>query len=504
MMRIWERSLAGQFIVFLLLALLLAQGLTMLITRGDQRRAVREFYDNELISRASTLANVLSGTPDRFRADIAHASSTTLSRFWVSPVVPAEAAAWGGEAIERIEQPLSDSSIGDEPPHGRLAGHGVAESIGAETALANMDTAAPRFPDHTRWYRFSDSNGLGVAIPLGDGSWLNAAYYKAFPSEFWKPQTLLSLGITAATLCLLGIVAARRIARPLRQLASFADALGRGESLPLPEYGPEDIRRTSIAFNRMQSRLLRFVEDRTRMLAAISHDFRTPLTSLRLRAEHITDEGVKGKILETIAEMQAMTEATLTFAKEEATAEQTRAADLCSLVESLCDDLIELGQDVVFIGGERTVYRCRPDALRRAIRNLIENAVRYGGHARVSLVHDERGIEIRIADEGPGIPDNLHEYVFSPFSRLERSRNRQTGGVGLGMSIARAIARHHGGDVVLRANNPGLVAVVMLPEQAGFGPALPDDTASEAGRLVSPQARAAVAMASQPEALTRR
>ena len=199
------------------------------------------------------------------------------------------------------------------------------------------------------------------------------------------------------------------------------------------------------------------------MLAAISHDLRTPLTSLRLRAEFVTDHDVQEKMLKTIDEIQTMTEAALAFVREEATAEATRTVDLSALVESLCDDLAELGHDVTFIDGAAINYRCRPDALRRAIRNLIENAVRYGECARVSVLRTAKSIDIAVEDDGPGIPDEVMEQVFAPFYRLEDSRNRETGGVGLGLSIARAIARHHGGDVVLDNRAKGLQATISLP-----------------------------------------
>jgi signal transduction histidine kinase len=275
---------------------------------------------------------------------------------------------------------------------------------------------------------------------------------------------VVSVAVTAVVLSVFGIIVARGIARPMRRLAVAAEALGRGESVaPLPEAGPDDIRNTAEAFNRMQERLQRFVEDRTRMLAAIGHDLRTPLTTLRLRAEFVADAEEREKMLATIAEVQKMTEATLAFAREEATAEGTRAVDLPALVESLCDDLAELGRDVTFQEGPKISYRCRPDALRRAVRNLVENAVRYGERARVHVARSGDGVEIVIEDDGPGIPDGAAEQVFAPFFRIENSRNPETGGVGLGLSIARTIVRHHGGDIAL-ANQPrGLRATISLP-----------------------------------------
>jgi signal transduction histidine kinase len=251
----------------------------------------------------------------------------------------------------------------------------------------------------------------------------------------------------------------------MRRLAEVADGLGRGEAVePLPEAGPEEVRRTARAFNEMQRRLRRFVEDRTRMLAAIGHDLRTPITSLRLRAELLEDEEARSRILATLDEMQRMIEATLAFAREEASREATRTVDLGALVESVCVDLADLGLDTAYEPGPRLACACRPDSLRRAVRNLVENAARYGRRARVTALRQGAELVVRVDDDGPGIPPEALERVFAPFVRLEESRSSETGGVGLGLAIARTIARAHGGDVRL-ANRPegGLRAELALP-----------------------------------------
>ena len=262
------------------------------------------------------------------------------------------------------------------------------------------------------------------------------------------------MAVTAAALSLIVTLMVRRITRPMAELAAAAERLGRGETVPaIAEHGPLDIRQTMRAFNRMRGRLQRFVQDRTRMLAAISHDLRTPITTLRLRAEFVDDEETRAKILETLDEMQRMIEATLAFAREEAAAEDTRTVDLAALVESVAADLADLGQEVAFSGPERLPYACRPIGLKRAVRNLIENAVAYGERARVTLEPAAVAVRIVIEDDGPGIPEADFERVFAPFVRLEESRSRETGGIGLGMAIARSIVRGHGGDIEL-ANRP--------------------------------------------------
>ena len=193
-----------------------------------------------------------------------------------------------------------------------------------------------------------DATGMGLAVRLANGAWLNTAFAKPAQDGFWTSQSTVALGLSALSLSIIAIFAARGIAHLAPAGRSGRSPRSWSGVVPLPETGPDDIRRTAEAFNRMQARLHRFVDDRTKMLAAIGHDLRTPLTSLRLRAELVPDEDVREKLLSTITEIQTMTEATLAFAREDATAENTRTVDLSALVESLCDDLAELGYDVSF------------------------------------------------------------------------------------------------------------------------------------------------------------
>jgi signal transduction histidine kinase len=244
---------------------------------------------------------------------------------------------------------------------------------------------------------------------------------------------------------------------------------------PLEERGPEEIRRTASAFNQMQARLHRFIDDRTKMLAAIGHDLRTPLTSLRLRTEFVKDEEIQRKMLATIEELQNMTEAAIAFARGQSTEEETRPIQLEALVGSICDDQEDLGYPVTLVRAEKITYRCRPDGLRRAVRNIVENAVRYGGEANVSIHRTASSVDIVVDDRGPGIPDAMREKVFAPFFRLEASRNKQTGGIGLGLAIARAVVRQHGGDIVFVSKDAGMRTIISLPRH--------DE--SEAGRTVT-------------------
>ena len=474
MRRWWTHSLAAQFIGLMLLALALSQGIGFLISWDERGQALKAAAKSEFFSRTASLARLLEATPPALQDDILSASGTSYSRFWVSPGDPGDSTAWRREAWTQLAKPLpSVTPWGPKAPKQDKPGarQESAQILGIGTATAAVTTPWTDVPAHAwplsrpaKFLYLDEAYGMGLSAQLDGGGWLNSAYAKPTGNSFWTNQSVVSLAVTAVMLSVFGIIVARGIARPMRRLAVAAEALGRGESVaPLPEAGPDDIRNTAEAFNRMQERLQRFVEDRTRMLAAIGHDLRTPLTTLRLRAEFVADAEEREKMLATIAEVQKMTEATLAFAREEATAEGTRAVDLPALVESLCDDLAELGRDVTFIEGPKISYRCRPDALRRAVRNLVENAVRYGERARVHVARAGDGVEIVIEDDGPGIPDGAAEQVFAPFFRIENSRNPETGGVGLGLSIARTIVRHHGGDIALANQPKGLRATISLP-----------------------------------------
>ena len=251
----------------------------------------------------------------------------------------------------------------------------------------------------------------------------------------------------------------------MQGLANAAGRLGRGEAVQdLPEAGPVETRETVRAFNLMRARLDRYVRDRTAMLAAVSHDLRTPITNLRLHAEFVEDAATRSKILAALEEMQHMTEDALAFIREDIRREETRTVNLHALLDSVAGDLGELGHDIAVADTERIVVACRPASLRRALRNLLENAAAYGGRAAAYIERTGEEICIVIEDEGPGIPEAELERVFEPFVRLETSRSRDTGGSGLGLAIARGIVRGHGGDIGLenRAEG-GLRATVALP-----------------------------------------
>jgi len=508
MIRLRDTSLATRLAIVMLSGLALSQGVTVLLSQKERGDVMNSAMKAEFLSRTALVAELLEATPPQFRRDILRASDTTYSRFWTSGHFPVDPQRWQRLAYERLSEPLvSIAGIAVRPNEtggDRNMAHSLPAMPSGELRWNDLPAHAWQLSRQAKFLKLENTPAMGLSVRLSDGSWLNSVIAKQVMTSFWTYQTLVSLGVAGLVLIVCALLIARGIAGPMRTLATAAEALGRGEvTEPVPEVGPKDVRQTAAAFNRMRERLQRFIEDRTRLLAAIGHDLRTPITTLRLRAEFVPDDENRERILATLDELRVTTEATLTFAREDAAEEPTRSVDVGALVESLCEDLSDLGLDVTVVATESVACRCRPDALRRAIRNLVENAVRYGERARVSVRSRTEAVDILVEDDGPGIPGDAMEAVFAPFFRLESSRNRETGGVGLGLSIARNIARHHGGDIGL-ANGPrGLLAVISLPQTNAEPPSSTATDRSEALRARPRQRRLRLfgSAAPRPEAM---
>lgn len=448
-MRWLPKGFAGRLTLLLLLALLVAQGGAFAMFAHERHEAVRQVLRETVVARTAGVARLLAETPPRAHRRVVRAASSRRLRYWIAPEAATERQSRFGPAA--------------------LLADDLAEALGLPDAAVHVGI------DVSRWHRDNDDDDddhrprwLVLSVPLGDGQWLNAETGAAPGAPPLGAPFLVSLALSGFAVAGVGVLAARRLSRPMRRLAQAADGLGRGEDVPdLEEEGPDEARRTIAAFNRMHARLDRFMRDRTAMLAAISHDLRTPITSLRLRAELVEDTEARAKIVETLDEMREMTEATLAFLREEAAADDTRPVDIAALLDSIAEDLRELGLAVDMAPAERTVLACRPAALRRALRNLIENAASHGTGATLRLEADDEAVTITIDDQGPGIPAADLERVFTPFTRLDEARGADTGGMGLGLAIARTILRAHGGEVTLEnIAEGGLRAVVRVPKAA--------------------------------------
>ncbi|MDU9416584.1 ATP-binding protein [Pseudomonas solani] len=275
---------------------------------------------------------------------------------------------------------------------------------------------------------------------------------------------LVPLTFQLLTLIVAAWYGARVLSRPIQRLASAADRLSENlQAPPLDERGPREVRQAAHAFNLMQQRIREQVAQRSRMLAAVSHDLRTPIARVKLRVEQVPDAQLRSRMDQDLGEMVAMLDATLNYLHQQRADEALQLFDLQALVESMAEDAQDRGADVR-AEGQCAPLRAQPMALRSCVSNLVENALRYAGHARVRLEDGPTEVRIHVSDRGPGIAPEQREAVFEPFFRLEGSRNRSSGGVGLGLTIAREAARRQGGDLVL-GDNPGggLLATLTIP-----------------------------------------
>jgi signal transduction histidine kinase len=308
--------------------------------------------------------------------------------------------------------------------------------------------------------------GFLAQVRLQSGEWL--IFHRPVPSDIQSrhKKLLAYLVILVISIALLSFIAVRYVTRPLALLSKAADDLGRDiQTPPLQEKGSAEVRRAARAFNTMQSRLRRYIEDRGEVLAAVSHDLKTPITRLRLRSEMLEDETMQEKFNQDLDEMEHMVSATLDFMRGTESSEKPVPVDIMALLEALRDDMSDLGAQVQLQPAKLKPYPGRPLLLKRCLTNLIENAVRYGEEANIRVEQSKELLQIIIADRGPGIPAAEQERIFKPFVRGEASRSKDTGGNGLGLSIARNIARAHGGELTLRSGSEGvgLEAVVSLP-----------------------------------------
>lgn len=451
----WSLGLVGRIGLLVFGAVIITQTISMaffFIEGGNSSLAVVRGA-RPLAEQIAALYRRIDALPAAERPDAVRLASTPLLGLeW-----PAAAPALDVEDGDRYAPELQDLVHADLGQPIRTVAIEPIANAGYEIRATAM-----LHPAEVRVFR---GPKIKVSMPLSDGSWLSFYAPDWLPPRFplleFLPRVLLLCAITVV----LFLWIARQFTRPIVRLAMAADRLGLdGREPPLAEQGAPEVRAATRAFNEMRQRLKRLVADRTQMLAAISHDLRTPLTRLRLRAEFVEDAQLQEKMLADLAEMEAMVASTLTFAKNDVQSEPREAIDLAAMLQSLSEDMADCGQAVSYEGPAHATVQARPVALRRSLTNLLNNAVNYGAAARVRLAKADDGAVVEIDDDGPGIPPDEQEEVFSPYYRLERSRNRETGGTGLGLSIARGIIRAEGGNIEL-ANRPegGLRVRVTLP-----------------------------------------
>jgi signal transduction histidine kinase len=329
---------------------------------------------------------------------------------------------------------------------------------------ATLDRRGPRFPPGSRAAAEMPIFGdVEAAVRRPAGGWVVVrSEPEAFPTE-WEQRGALWLAVGFLLVAPAGLLFARRITAPLEKFSEAADQLGRDpKAPPLTLSGPAEIGMAAAAFNEMQARLRRYIDDRTAMVGAISHDLRTPLARIRFKMERAPVE-LRRSVLADVAQMEQMIGDVLAFIRDEGQPRQRERLDLLSLVECVADDAALMGGDVEIAQAHPLTVDGDPVGLQRLFANLVDNAVKYGAGARIAVAQEGQSAVVTITDSGPGLPPQELERVFLPFYRTDASRNLDNGGVGLGLPIARATARAHGGDVELSSTGRGLIARVSLP-----------------------------------------
>jgi signal transduction histidine kinase len=312
-----------------------------------------------------------------------------------------------------------------------------------------------------------DAQKIGVALP--DGEMISARMLPDRPRPFFGGPWMMTLLFVIVSLTLLGLWAARALTAPLSSFAKAAESFSlNGAAAPLPERGPEEIRSAARALNRMRERITVLIDDRTRMLAAISHDLRTPITRLRLRSEFIEDEVHRSHMLRDLDQMRSMLEAVLSFLRNDSKLESMTLIDIASTLQLVTDQFADIGSKVSYDGPRHAMVTARPGDLHRAVTNLVENAVKFGAETTVRLKISPRAVTIEVEDDGPGISDARKEIMLEPFVRGDDARNMDdASGFGLGLSIARAIVLAHNGELSLNDRKPhGLIVRIDLPAHA--------------------------------------
>lgn len=441
-------SLFGRLLLLLLAGLGAALALTAWLTLADRGEALYRVLVTDSAERIANLVELLDGLDDEDRARVVAALDLPPLRIRLD--LP-----WGGY----VARPAPQAEALAAALHAQL-GADRPLAVGLSRNLPDSDHLPPSF---------------FVQVGLADGGTVSFLHLLPRFVGARPVRLLVALGLVAAIVLTVSVLAVRGLTRPLARLAAAARGLGADlDRPPLPETGPTEVRAAASAFNDMQARLRRQLAERDQLLAAVSHDLKTPLARLRLRLELVGESAVQERALADLDDLETTVADTLDFLRA-GREEPTVPLAVGALAEALADDAADTGAQVLVTGEAGAPLPARPRALRRCLQNLLDNALRYGGDGPVELVLADAPdvLSIRVLDRGPGLPTAELERVFEPFRRIEHSRSRATGGTGLGLSIARAIARGHGGELVLanRSDGPGLEARLTLPRRPPVAPA---------------------------------
>jgi len=453
-MRLFPRSLFGRIVLILAGGFLAIQLITTAIAISDRNALVFRAGANQAATRIGDVVRTMTAASPAERTRIMQSISTdTLKVTYGKPAG-------------------TDAALGEESELMSTARDALALALPAGVGFKVID-ARPVYLNPDSWYarEFGERPGVRMysTVLLSDGVWITVESIDPARMTQWVVRLFRNLAIVDGVMVILCFFAVRLITRPLSVLAHAAEDLGRNiDRPPLPERGANELVRASRALNVMQDRLKRYVDTRVKVLAAMSHDLKTPITRMRLRAEMLDDAQIKAKFTKDLDELQQMVGSTLDYMRGLAEGgEAIQPIDVTALISSLKEDAEEAGHTITLSGDARSPVMGRAQALKRCLQNLIDNALAYGRRADITLRDEGGALNIAISDEGPGIPEDDIERVFEPFYRVEGSRNRNTGGSGLGLSIARNIAQAHGGSVRLRnLARGGLEATLRIPRGA--------------------------------------
>jgi signal transduction histidine kinase len=442
-LRRWPQSLAGQVTLTIALALFVAQAINFALLLRERR----SFALEQIAGPAATrfIDAIERGVPAR---------PGEHARVRLVPANPIPRS--------RAREPEVEASLRGALAEASVRVGRIATGLGP---LHAGDPMLRRMPARRAERLARDADELVIAVERTGGGWLvqRMPWVRADAGLWWRlaGQTVV-LFVVVLLPVLWGL---RRIARPLHDLTRAAEDFGPGDAgAPLAMRGPADVAGLIAAFNGLRLRVTAMLDEKDRMLGAIGHDLRTPLAALRVRIESVEDDTDRAKMADTVAEMNRTLDDILSLARLGRPSEAATEVDVAALVDAVVEDFRDLGADVTFVEADRLPLRLRPSLMRRAVRNLIENAVKYAHDVAVSVEADARSVAIRVADRGPGIPETRLGDVFEAFTRLETSRNRETGGIGLGLALTRAIVREARGDVTLtNRDGGGLIATIMLP-----------------------------------------
>ncbi len=444
----WRDTIARRFIATEVLAVGLTLALLALFSAFGGIWSQEPLDKSALFHEVTEVLNIMEAAPPPVRSALAASASTKLFNLnWYA----------GSSAVADFFEARTGAADSDFEKRVLAMTHHVAVTIDSGTRLA--------VPSALVYDRGKPDLPYMLALKLSDRSWI---VYTA-PVRYWGVPVgglwLIRIVCFGLSIALVTTVAVRQFAKPIEQLAAAARRFGVDpHAPPIAETGPRELRQVAQTFNAMQAQIQTFLAHRTTMLAAISHDLRTPLTRIRLRGELIEDREQQQRLFRDVDEMQAMVDGALAFFRDDAIAEETTLFDLTELISTVVNDYADQGIPLAYEGPDRAIYRGRPLALKRVLTNLTDNAIKYGTPPDIELAHVDSAWLISVADRGPGIPDESLESVFRPYHRLDRSRNRATGGVGLGLSVAQAIVQGHGGEIVLEPRpGGGLIAAIRLP-----------------------------------------